>query len=54
MKKVPSGKPFPQMLEEAYGRKAADGLLASWREVVKSSESHLIQSRPDLSYIPEP
>lgn len=50
----PSGKPFDEMLEEAYGRKAADALLASWRSVVKRSENHLTQGRPDLSYTPEP
>ena len=45
---------FDEMLEEAYGRKAADALLASWRNVVKRSENHLNQARPDLSYTPEP
>ena len=50
----PSGKPFDEMLEEAYGRKAADALLASWRSVVKGSENHLTQGRPDLGYTPEP
>ncbi len=50
----PSGKPLDEMLEEAYGRKAADALLASWRDVVKGSENHLTQTRPDLSYTPEP
>jgi hypothetical protein len=50
----PSGKPFDEMLEEAYGRKAADALLASWRKVVKRTESVLTQGRPDLGYTPEP
>jgi hypothetical protein len=27
----PSGKPFNEMLEEAYGKTAADALLAKWR-----------------------
>ena len=49
-----SGKPFDEMLEEAYGRKAADALLVSWRNVVKGSENHLTQGRPDLGYTPEP
>jgi len=50
----PEGKPFDEMLEEAYGRKAADTLLASLRSVVKRTENHLTQGRPDLSYTPEP
>ena len=50
----PAGKPFDEMLEEAYGREAADALLARWRKVVKRSENHLTMSRPDLSYIPKP
>ena len=48
----PSGKTFDEVLEEVYGRKGADALQAQWREVVESSEANLIQSRPDLSYIP--
>ena len=50
----PSGKPFPEMLEEAYGREAADTLLASWRKVVKGTRNVLTKARPDLSYIPKP
>ena len=50
----PSGKPFNEMLEEAYGKTAADALLAKWREVVKGTEAQLTQSRPDLSYMPNP
>ena len=50
----PTGKPFPEMLEEAFGRKTADALLASWRKVVKGSRVVLNQGRPDLSYTPEP
>ena len=49
----PSGKPFPEMLEEAYGKTAAEALLARWDEVVTRTDSHLTQARPDLSYIPE-
>ncbi len=48
----PTGKPFPEMLEEAYGKAGADALLAKWRKVVKSENSQLTRSRPDLSYIP--
>ncbi len=48
----PTGKPFPKMLEEAYGKAGADALLAKWRKVVKSANNELSQSRPDLSYIP--
>lgn len=48
----PAGKPFNEMLEEAYGKTAAAALLVSWRNVVKRSENHLVQGRPDLSYVP--
>jgi hypothetical protein len=48
----PTGKPFPKMLEEAYGKAGADALLAKWRKVVKSANSELSRNRPDLSYIP--
>ena len=48
----PTGKPFPKMLEEAYGKAGADALLAKWRKVVKSANSELSRSRPDLGYIP--
>ena len=48
----PTGKPFPKMLEEAYGKAGADALLAKWRKVVKSANSELTRSRPDLGYIP--
>jgi len=48
----PTGKPFPEMLEEAYGKAGADALLAKWRKVVKSENSRLERNRPDLSYIP--
>ncbi len=48
----PTGKPFPEMLEEAYGKAGADALLAKWRKVVKSENSELSRNRADLSYIP--
>ena len=48
----PTGKPFPEMLEEAYGKAGADALLAKWRKVVKSENTELSRNRPDLSYIP--
>jgi hypothetical protein len=48
----PTGKPFPEMLEEAYGKAGADALLAKWRKVVKSENSELSRNRPDLSYTP--
>ena len=48
----PTGKPFPEMLEEAYGKAGADALLAKWRKVVKSENNELSRSRPDLGYIP--
>ena len=49
----PTGKTFPQVLEEAYGKAGAEALLAKWRKVVKSARERLTQGRPDLSYIPE-
>lgn len=48
-----SGKTFPQVLEEAYGKAGAGALLAKWGKVVKGADSHLTQARPDLSHIPE-
>jgi hypothetical protein len=50
----PSGKPFNEMLADAYGKAAANALLERWRAVVKGTRNHLTQARPDLSYIPEP
>ena len=50
----PSGKPFDEMLEEAYGRRTADALLEQWAKAVAGTRNHLTQSRPDLSYVPEP
>jgi hypothetical protein len=50
----PSGKPFNEMLEEAYGKTAANALLDRWHKVVERSENHLIQGRPDLSYTATP
>lgn len=50
----PSGKPFAEMLVDAYGKRAADALLARWREVVASSRNELVRNRPDLSYTPTP
>ena len=47
------GKPFAQVLREAYGQARADALLAEWRTVVTGSESHITRSRPDLGYVPE-
>lgn len=50
----PSGKPFSEMLEEAYGKTAANALLDRWHKVVERSENHLILGRPDLSYTATP
>jgi hypothetical protein len=48
----PTGKPFNEMLGEAYGKMGADALMARWRGLVKSTESELLQARPDLGYAP--
>lgn len=50
----PSGKPFNEMLQEAYGKTAATALLDRWHKVVERTENHLIKSRPDLSYMATP
>jgi hypothetical protein len=50
----PSGKPFDEMLAEAYGKAGADSLLARWTKAVKGTESQLTKGRPDLSYVPKP
>ncbi len=49
--KQPS-KPFPVMLEEAYGRQEAEALLERLNKCVKEEESELIRSRTDLGYTP--
>ena len=46
-------KPFPAMLEEAFGRTEAQSLLSDFGDVLESSSRHAIRTRPDLSYIPE-
>ena len=50
----PSGKPFREMLEEAYGKTAANALLDKWHKVVERTENQLIEGRPDLSYTATP
>ena len=50
---APTGKNFPQILEEAYGKPGADALLAKWRKVVKAGRTEMSQGRPDLGHIPE-
>jgi len=46
-------KPFDAMLEEAYGRQEAEALLHKYSKIVKYTENAIIETRPDLSYIPE-
>jgi hypothetical protein len=48
----PLEKPFAAMLEEAYGRQEAQGLLKRFGKVVRKQTSHISKNRPDLSYIP--
>ncbi len=48
----PQEKPFAAMLEEAYGRQEAQGLLERFGKVVRKQTSYISQNRPDLSYIP--
>ena len=50
----PAGKPFRDMLVDAYGKTAADALQARWRDVVAASRDELLMSRPDLGYSPAP
>lgn len=45
-------KPFPAMLEEAYGRQEAQSLLKKWGKILKGTESRTSRHRDDLSYIP--
>ena len=49
----PTGKPFNEMLEEAYGKEEAEALLERFNNVVVSGREILTAARPDLSYIPE-
>ena len=45
-------KPFPVMLEEAYGRQEAEALLERLNKCVKEEQSELIRERSDLGYTP--
>lgn len=46
----PEEKPFPAMLEEAFGRQEAQGLLERFGKVVRKEISYISKNRPDLSY----
>lgn len=48
----PMEKPFPAMLEEAFGRMEAEHMLEAFSNTVKHEENEVIRSRPDLGYAP--
>ena len=48
----PMEKPFPAMLEEAFGRMEAEHMLEAFSNTIKHEESEVIRSRPDLGYAP--
>lgn len=48
----PMEKPFPAMLEEAFGRMEAQHMLEAFSDTVKHEASEVIHSRPDLGYTP--
>jgi len=50
----PTGKPFAEMLVEAYGKTAVDALEARWKEAVAGSRTQLLMGRPALGYTPPP
>ncbi|MBI4462685.1 MAG: hypothetical protein HY653_07260 [Acidobacteria bacterium] len=51
---APPEKPFPKMLEEAFGRAEAEAVLKVFDKTIKSQTSEIIRTRADLSYIPVP
>ena len=50
----PTGKPFDEMLAEAYGEDEAEALLDRFDGIVEKGWEFMTSGRPDLSYIPEP
>ena len=48
----PVEKPFPAMLEEAFGRMEATHMLEAFSKAVKSQENEVVRERPDLGYTP--
>lgn len=50
----PTGKPFDEMLAEAYGEDEAEALLDRFNGIVEKGWEIMTSGRPDLSYIPEP
>ncbi len=50
----PTGKPFDEMLAEAYGKEEAEALLDRFDGIVEKGWEIMTSGRPDLSYIPEP
>jgi hypothetical protein len=48
----PGMKPFPEMLEEAFGQSEADSITKRFDASIESETSEIVQFRPDLSYLP--
>lgn len=48
----PPAKPFPVMLEEAYGREEAAALLKQLSKLIHCQRSQVLRYRADLSYRP--
>lgn len=48
----PPAKPFPAMLEEAYGREEAAALLKQFSKLIHCQRSEVLRYRADLSYRP--
>ena len=48
----PPAKPFPAMLEEAYGREEAAALLKQLSKLIHCQRSEMLRFRSDLSYRP--
>ncbi len=49
----PTGKPFDEMLAEAYGEDEAEALLDRFDGIVEKGWEIMTSGRPDLAYIPE-
>jgi hypothetical protein len=48
----PEGKPFREMLKDAFGQSEADSIYDRLESSIESEYSEIIKFRPDLSYIP--
>ena len=48
----PEGKPFREMLKDAFGQPEADSITERFDNSVQKETSEIVKFRPDLSYLP--